>query len=146
METERFDLESIANRTLIEDVVHPYRDGLSKASNGAELIEHLTFWRPIAPGAYANGIALAEEDVKRFFESLRADRDGGEPMSEDAFLNIAIPLLLLSVAERALTFGVPFGAAFRRMVDLDVICVEDGMASLVESQEVILDETEGTNA
>lgn len=132
MGAERFDLESIASRTLTEEIVRKYRDGLAKVENRAELMEHLRFWRPLASKAYGHGVALAERDVRKFVKALRRDKADKGPMTDPAFLEIAMPSLLLVVTGMAHQYSVPFGAAFRRMVDLGMILVEDGVATLVE--------------
>jgi len=130
---ERFDLNDIG--WLTDDVDKDYAKGLRRNKNLAELTEFLEAWEPLAADALAIVKEFDEHEAHRFIAAMKNDSEE-TPVTDPDHIVILFPDVLFGVSVNRVQLGVPWGAMFRRMEQLGIIVVEDGIARRRKKEEV----------
>lgn len=109
--------------------VADYQKGLDKATNRIELINHIREYRSIAFDAYKAATRISEDwlEFKTGLERERKKEYAGEEWNEK-YADILLPRVMFEATVVATQFMIPWGVAFRRLVDVGFIKVNNGIA------------------
>ena len=109
-----------------------YCEGLDKARLPSDLTDLVERFAALFPDAYEQGKHLSDEDFLQFKAGLRHERKG-EFAGEDfmkKFGAILMPANMIHIGMVANQFGVPFGLAFCRMKENEMLTIDGGVCRM----------------